>query len=77
MATETPMDVPEEFESMSRDEQVEFVQNLWDRIAGAEHEVPIPAWHLSVLEERLDSRNPESDTAWEEVRDRLTHERDG
>ncbi|WP_437739735.1 addiction module protein [Sorangium sp. So ce1504] len=34
-------------------EEIEYVQALWERIAAREEEVPVPEWHSAVLDRRL------------------------
>lgn len=58
------------------EEQIDYVQSLWDRIATARGEVPVPEWHREVIDERVkDYRsNPDSGESWDVVRDRLRDE---
>lgn len=64
---------PADFDALSVDEQIAYVQSLWDRIAANPHRVPVPDWHVRELErrERADALAPESHRSWEEVRERL------
>ncbi|MBZ0116390.1 MAG: addiction module protein [Sandaracinaceae bacterium] len=60
---------PPDFEQLSIDEQIEYVQALWDAIAANAARVPVPAWHRAVLDERMTEA---ADVApWEDVRDEL------
>ncbi|NJN70272.1 MAG: addiction module protein [Nitrospira sp.] len=34
---------------------MDFAQSLWDRIAAAPEEVPIPDWHRRIILERLEA----------------------
>ncbi len=54
---------------MSVEDKIDYVQELWDRIAANESAVSVPEWHREVLEERLaDVRaNPDEGRSWEEV----------
>lgn len=36
---------PPGFDDLSVDEQIDFVQSLWDRIAATAEQVPVPEWH--------------------------------
>jgi putative addiction module component (TIGR02574 family) len=63
---------PSGFDDLPVSDQIDYVQSLWDRIAAKPEKVPVPDWHLQVLEERLaegikggESRN------WQEFRDEL------
>ena len=44
---------PPGFMSLSKAEQIRFLQALWDRIAEARGELPVPRSHLSLAKERL------------------------
>ena len=61
---------PPGFESLPIDEQIEYVQALWDRIAASPDRVPIPEWHQHVLQERLEAykANPTAGRPWQDVR---------
>ncbi|MEO7862724.1 MAG: addiction module protein [Nitrospirales bacterium] len=61
---------PEGFDGLSVEEQIDFVQSLWDRIASTPEQVPVPEWHKSILRERLAAyqENPTNVRSWEDVR---------
>ena len=63
---------PPGFDELSAEEKLDYVQSLWNHIAAKPEEVPVPAWHLEVLDERLaneaDSRPGRS---WDEFREDL------
>ena len=61
---------PPGFDDLNIEEQVEYVQALWDRIAAKEDRVPVPNWHREILHERLADleTNPNASRAWEDVR---------
>jgi putative addiction module component (TIGR02574 family) len=67
-----PLTIPPGFESLTVEEQLEFVQALWKRI-GDQQRIPSPEWHRQVLRERLadHERNPQDVVPWEEVRAEL------
>jgi len=44
---------PPGFDDLSSEENLDYLHTLWDRIASRPDEVPVPAWHLEVIEERL------------------------
>jgi putative addiction module component (TIGR02574 family) len=60
---------PPGFDHLTAEEQIEYVQSLWDWIAAHEAEVPVPEWHRDVLDERLADleADPEGGRPWEEV----------
>lgn len=61
---------PPGFDELNIDEQIEYVQALWDRIAAKEDVVPVPDWHREILDERLADldANPNAGRPWEEVK---------
>jgi putative addiction module component (TIGR02574 family) len=61
---------PPGFDDLPVDEQIDFVQSLWDRIAATSEQVPVPEWHKEVIRERLAAykANPNAGRAWTDVR---------
>lgn len=61
---------PPGFDDLNVDEQIEYVQALWDRIAAKEDRVPVPDWHREILDERLADleTNPNASRPWDQVR---------
>jgi len=72
MANPVPLPPPG-FDNLSIDEQIEYIESLWDRIAATPGQVPIPQWHHEILDKRLkdEEANPEAGENWDVVRDRL------
>jgi putative addiction module component (TIGR02574 family) len=64
---------PPGFDELPMEEKIDYVQSLWDRVAATAEEVPVPDWHLRVLEERLQAYQAEPDRgkAWKKVRERV------
>ena len=64
---------PPGFDDLPVDEQIDYVQSLWDHIATAADQVPLQEWQRQVLEERLAAHRsaPAESSAWEHVLDRL------
>jgi putative addiction module component (TIGR02574 family) len=60
---------PAGFDDLPVEQQIDYVQALWDRIAAKEDQVPVPEWHRAILEERLAEyeANPNDGRPWEEV----------
>jgi putative addiction module component (TIGR02574 family) len=52
----TAIPEPPGFSDLSKEEQVRYVQALWDRIAEQPDDLPVPESHLELLEERLADR---------------------
>jgi hypothetical protein len=44
---------PAGFRSLSKTEQIRYLQALWDRISERPDEIPVPASHLNLAKERL------------------------
>ncbi|MDN5942113.1 MAG: addiction module protein [Nitrospira sp.] len=61
---------PPGFDDLSVDEQIDFVQSLWDRIAATAEQVPVPEWHRQIICERLAAynANPSAGRLWADVR---------
>jgi putative addiction module component (TIGR02574 family) len=51
-------------------ERIEFLGDAWDAIAASPDEIPVPEWHVEVLEQRLAEPQPQY-LSWEEVQERL------
>ena len=66
----TKLKIPPEFDIVSKNQRIEYVQELWDRIAQDPELVPIPEEHKRILEERLNAyrENPQAGRPWDELR---------
>jgi putative addiction module component (TIGR02574 family) len=71
--SETKLAIPPEFNTASKEDRIEFVQDLWDRIAEDEGQVSVPDKHKQVLDKRLDTyrAHPSTGRPWNEVRDEI------
>lgn len=67
---------PPGFDDLSTDEQVRYVEALWDRIAATPEEIRVPDWHRQLVSDRLAEyqSNPGAGRPWREVRDELLRE---
>jgi putative addiction module component (TIGR02574 family) len=67
---------PPGFDALSVDEQIDYVQSLWDHITAKPEDVPVPDWHREIIAERLASyrANEVQGQEWEEVERDLTAE---
>jgi putative addiction module component (TIGR02574 family) len=66
-----PLTVPPPgFDDLPVDEQIDFVQALWTRIAQAQRSVPSPDWHREIVRQRSADYHtkPESARSWSDVR---------
>lgn len=68
--------LPPGFDALSIDEQIDYVQSLWDRIAANPEDVPVPDWHREILAERLAAHHANRDQGqeWEAFEKDLTTE---
>lgn len=62
-----------DFDDLSIDEQIQHVQDLWERIASHPDRVPLTDAQRDELRRRLAEHraNPETGASWDVVRDRL------
>ena len=65
--------LPPGFEALSVEDQIDYVQTLWDRIAATAGQVPLQDWQQALLEERLAEhrRAPDEARPWDEVIERV------
>jgi putative addiction module component (TIGR02574 family) len=68
--SKTIPNLPPGFDNLPVEEQIDYVQNLWDHIAASPEQVPVPEWHRKIIRERLESyrANPTAGRPWPEVR---------
>ncbi len=64
---------PVGFDDLSVEDQIDYIQSLWDRIAAHGDQVPLRDWQQEILEERLAAHKaaPQDARPWDEVLDRL------
>lgn len=62
---------PPGFDDLPVEDQIEYVQSLWDRIAAHPDRVPVPEWHLDELRRRESAMDPSKTSTWDEVRARI------
>ena len=69
MASNLPLPPPG-FDDLSLDDQIDYVQSLWDRIAAKPDQVPVPDWHREVIRQRMAEQeaSPTEGQPWEEAR---------
>ena len=77
MATNLPL--PPGFDDLSLDDQIDYVQSLWDRIVAKPDQVPVPDWHRQVIRQRMADHeaSPSEGQPWEEVRDGIRNKLKG
>lgn len=61
---------PPGFDELSGEEKLDYLDALWEHVAARPADVPVPAWHLQIIRERLNESEgePEAGTSWEETR---------
>jgi putative addiction module component (TIGR02574 family) len=59
--------------SLTVEQRLELIGELWDSIPDSLDQLPVPDWHLQELERRLAAADADSDSAipWGEVKRRL------
>lgn len=64
---------PPGFDDLSIEDQINYIQSLWDRIAAKPEQVPVPDWHREVLDQRIAAHetSPEEGSPWEQLRDEI------
>jgi hypothetical protein len=65
------MALPPGFEGLSKEEQMDYVQQLWDWVVDGPEAVPVIDWHLEIVQERMASPAPEPLRDWGDVKQRL------
>jgi putative addiction module component (TIGR02574 family) len=67
---------PPGFEALTVEEQIDYVQALWDLIAARPEAVRVPDWHQAILDERLADfdHNPDEGVSWDTFRAELDAE---
>ena len=61
---------PPGFDDLDVDQQLEYVQALWDRIAAKASAISVPEWHREILDQRLADleAQPDAGRPWEAVK---------
>ena len=62
---------PPGFDDLTVDQKLDYIQSLWDRIAAEPDTVPVPDWHVEIIEERLSWNQSGTGRPWDEVRDQI------
>ncbi|MEZ4241310.1 MAG: addiction module protein [Myxococcota bacterium] len=62
-----------EVAQLSADEQLQLVEEIWNRLVSSPESVGVPAWHLSELEGRVAEHDasPDDVVPWERLKGEL------
>lgn len=71
MSIPQPLALPPGFEQLSKEQQIDYVQQLWDLIVAAPDEVSAPEWHLEIVRDRVSSQATTQLNTWSEVKQTL------
>jgi hypothetical protein len=71
MSTVAPLLPPPGFEQLSKDQQIDYVQQLWDMILPLPEDMPSPEWHLEIVRDRILTQNAASFQDWNDVKQSL------
>ena len=68
-----PSNPPAGFDELTVEEKLDYVESLWDRIAARPEAVPVPDWHLEVIEQRTLKGHAGSHKgrSWDDFREEL------
>lgn len=71
--TQVTPTTPPGFDTLTVEEKIRYVQDLWDSIAENPDDIPLSDEHREILVERLEAhrKNPTAGRPWSEVRDEL------
>lgn len=71
--THPPKELPPGFEDLPVEDQLDYLQFLWDFVVDRAEGVPVPEWHRRLLQHRLNAHReaPDAGGSWGEVRDRI------
>ena len=62
---------PPGFDELSPEEQIEYLQRLWNHIAADDSKIDVPQWHRDILRQRISEDTSEEASSWDEVKKRL------
>ncbi|WP_044206168.1 addiction module protein [Coleofasciculus chthonoplastes] len=71
MSISQPLAIPPGFEQLSKEQQIDYVQQLWDLIIAVPEQIPVPEWHLEIVRDRVSSQDATQKNTWNEVKQRL------
>ena len=77
MAKPVPLPPPG-FDELSPEEQLRYLQSLWERVSVNPERLPVPEWHRSVLTDRVAEHevSPDDVVPWPEARANIERDLD-
>ncbi len=69
MSTLAPLIPPPGFEQLSKDQQIDYVQQLWDMVLAVPEDIRSPEWHLEIVHDRASSQTTLQ--SWDSVKQTL------
>ena len=67
----TPNALLDEILRLPADQQIQLVEEVWDRIAASPTNVPVPEWHRAELDRRLADPTEQATLSWDDIQNRL------
>lgn len=67
----TPKALLDEILRLPAAQQIQLVEEVWDRIAASPANVPVPEWHRAELDRRLADPAEQATISWDDVQSRL------
>jgi putative addiction module component (TIGR02574 family) len=69
---------PPGFDSISKEEQIEYLQDLWDSISKSPDDIPVPDSHIELVKRRMAAyrKDPNSAGSAFDVINKLRKEKD-
>lgn len=67
----TPKALLEEILRLPPDERLRLVEDVWDSLAAAPSDLPVPDWHRAELDRRMSDASEQASLSWSDVEARL------
>lgn len=64
----------DDLKALSVEERLDLIERIWDTLTEHPEQIPVPAWHRELLEERLGEldETPDAGSSWDDVKRRIT-----
>ena len=57
----------DEILDLPAEDRLQLVEKIWDSLAVSAESIPVPDWHKSELDDRLNDPSEKATSSWEEV----------